>query len=216
MDFSGGGGSGSAASTAVVVNQRSVALKLGAEVTMCNKALRMTVTDMQRRPMSTFSGYSLDSETNSGGAVGVSSTDDIVIQVSMKYEWNVNTYTQAVTAAGGNGNAPGTLGDILKSGTLMYISGEDANGGPYVVADVIQASSERQGDGLQIGSQWDYNILESPLPETSKTAEGSILFRVASTASNLKLFIVSPDAGQDVTSGDIQNGDVTLYSLDLT
>ena len=213
MDFSGG--SSSSAPDVLVVNQRSVALVLNDENVMCNDALRLTVTGMQRRPMSTFQGYSLEGE-NSTGSVGTDSNDDIVIQVDLKFEWNINTYNSNT----GGASAPSTLGEIMRLGKLLYIQGEDANGERYLAAETISAdttsSSSGASENLQLGSQWDYNVLNAKLPETSKTAQGSILFKVASTASDLKMYLISPDGGQDITGGDIMSGNVTLYTLDLT
>lgn len=205
----------------ITVSQTSYEIEMDAVNTLCNGALRLTVTDMQRRPTSIFSGSSISGSNLSGSnstEVTGTNTTDIAIQIDVSYTWNINTYTSAVTAAGGDvSNEPGTLGDLLNPGTLMYIQGTDSDGNVYQTADVIVPSSQDDVNQLAINSQWDYDVLNSDLPETSVTKTGSILMRVASTAKDLELVIITPTSGQDAEDEDaVMAGNIAKYVLPLT
>lgn len=219
----GGGGGDSTAENAITVAQTSYQIEENAVNNMCNGAMKFTVTGMQRRPTSVFSGADIQGgnqgmDGTSDSQVGAAASTDIAIQVDVSYTWNVNTYIQAVTAAGGQASStPSSLGDVLVPGTLMYVSGSDADGNPYMSADIISPSAQEDVNALAINAQWDYDVLNSPLPETSVTKTGSFLLRVPSTVNNLKLVIVTPMAGQDFTNlNNIGNAETYMYELPLT
>jgi hypothetical protein len=209
----------------VAVSQTAYQIELDAINTMCNGALKLTVTDVQRRPTSIFSGASISSagggsssgyDGTSDTQISTSTTTDIAIEVDVSLTWNVNTYTQAVAATGASSsNAPSTLGDILIPGSYMYISGTDSDGNPYMSADIISPSSQENINALAINAQWDYDILNSSLPETSVTKTGSILFRVPSTVNDLQLNILTPMGGQAIGS-DITSSTTYSYVLELS
>lgn len=213
----------STAENAITVAQTSFQIEENAVNNMSNGAMKFTVTGMQRRPTSVFSGASIQGgnqgmDGTSASQVGAASETDVAIQVDVSYTWNVNTYISAVTAAGGQASStPSTLGDVLIPGTLMYVTGNDADGNTYMSADIISPDAEKDVNALAINAQWDYDVLNSPLPETSVTKTGSFLLRVPSTVNNLKLVIVTPMGGQDFTNVDnISAGETYMYELPLT
>ena len=213
----GGGGEGSNEENVLVLSQENIAMTPGAENPMCNNALKLTVTDMQRRPLSTFANASISTGTSGQGYTTSASTDDVVIEVDISYTWNINTYNTALASTGANSASPSTLKDLLRPGTLMYIAGADENGEPYIVSDVIQPEKQEDTNALAINYQWNYDILNTPLPEASKRLDGSMLFRCASTASNLKLYIITPMSGQAADDDNaLLAGQVSQYTLDLT
>lgn len=189
----------------------------------CNGAMKLTVTDVQRRPMSTFSGAQISggssgSSSSSSSSVTSASDNSIVLQIDISYTWNQNTYLQAVSKATGQApSPPSTLKDILQPGTLMYVEGEDADGNLYRSADILVPKKEEDVNQLAINSQWDYDAIDSSLPEASVTKTGSVLMRVASTAKNLKLVMYTPTGGQDVTNKDaVTAGTINMYEMSLS
>lgn len=207
--------------TAVQVDQTSYKIETNAVNNMCNGAMKMMVTGMQRRPMSIFSGANISAgnalDSTSDTTVGEASTTDIAIQVDISYTWNTSTYTQALAAAGETSpQVPTTLIECFAPGTLMYVTGTDADGNPYMSADIISPEAQEDVNALAINAQWDYDVLNSPLPETSVTKTGSFLLRVPSTVNNLSLIIVTPMGGQSVSSQDIGLGETYIYELPLT
>lgn len=221
-----GGGSSSSNDNTMAVSQTAYTIELGAVNNMVNNALKLTVTDIQRRPTSVFSGSNISKGSgNADGMDGTSETQvgaanatDIAIQVDISLTWNVNTYTQAVLAAGGQAsNVPETLEEALMPGTYMYISGTDADGNDYMSADIISPSAQENVNALAINAQWDYDIMHSQLPEASVTKTGSFLIRVPSTVDNLKLNIMTPAGGQEIGgSNDITTGTTYIYELPLS
>ena len=218
----GGGGGEESNSNVIQVSQTSYEIQRNAVNDMVNRGLKFTITDMQRRPMSVFSGSSISKsqamEGTSATEVSAAATTDIVVQVDVSFTWNVNTYATALANNGTTMNkAPSTLTDLFQPGKLMYIQGEDADGNLYQSADIIEPEEQKDVNQLAINSQWDYSVMSSPLPETSVTKTGSFLLRVPSTAKNLKLIFVTPTSGQDVTQPDtVGAGNVAVYELPLT
>lgn len=220
----GGGNSNSGtAENAITVAQTSYQIEENAVNNMCNGAMKFSITGMQRRPTSVFSGASIQGvsqgmDTTSDSQVSAAATTDVAIQVDVSYTWNVNTYIQAVTAAGGQASStPSNLIDVFVPGTLLYVSGMDADGNPYMSADIISPDPQEDVNALAINAQWDYDVLNSPLPETSVTKTGSFLLRVPSTVNNLKLVVVTPMGGQDFTNvNNIGNGETYMYEFPLT
>ena len=206
--------------TLATLSQRTFQLEKNAVNDMCNGGLKLTYLDMQRRPMSTFAGQELSSAGLSGtendGDVSELQTNDIAIQVDVSFTWNVNTYIDTTTAVlGESADIPSTLGEILQPGVLMYVQGEDADGNEYLSGDIIHVEEE-ENSPLATSSSWNYDILDTLLPETSVTSQGSFLIRVASTARNLTLYIVTPVGGQNIDPEEIFNRSVDIYELPLT
>lgn len=218
-----GGGGSDENENFVSVSQTAYTIELGAVNNMVNNALRLKVTDVQRRPTSIFSGATIngaDADGMSGTAsstVGEANTTDIAIQVDVSFTWNVNAYVTAVGQAGGQVSAvPETLGDALVPGTYMYVSGVDADGNEYMSADIISPAAQDDVNALAINAQWDYDVLNSSLPETSVTKTGSFLIRVPSTVDDLKLNIMTPMAGQSMGgTEDITTSTTYIYELPL-
>lgn len=220
-----GGGSDENTNT-MAVSQTAYTIERNAVNNMVNNALKLTVTDIQRRPTSVFSGADISKGSGSSDGidgttesqVGEANTTDIAIQVDVSLTWNVNTYTQAVLAAGGQAsNVPETLEEALVPGKYMYISGTDADGNDYMSADIISPSAQENVNALAINAQWDYDVMHAKLPEASVTKTGSFLIRVPSTVDNLKLNIMTPMAGQAVGgSSDITTGTTYIYELPLS
>lgn len=199
------------------ITQEDYNVPIGAETLMCNGSLRMTFTNIQRRPTSIFSGASVDSNGLSGAeastVTSVAVSTDVAIQIDCSYTYNTNTYQAAVASS----SSPSTLNEILTPGTLMYIQGEDENGEKYFSDDVIIPTAETTISSLSTNSKWDYDILNSALPETSVTKTGSFIFRVTSTATNLRLVIYSPSDGTDVSNAeDVLAGSHDTFTLKLT
>ena len=204
---------------ATTLQQSAVQVSLGAQNAMVNNALQMTITDVQRRPLSVFEGATISGSDTNASSVSAMSTNEIAIQVDVNFTWNVNTYTTALAAAGASTSAtPSSLEDLLAPGTLMYIEGVDADGNPYRASDIIVPAEQENVNSLAINSQWDYAVIEADLPETSVQATGSILFRVASTARDLQLVMITPTSGQDITRADTvaTSGNTTTYTLPLS
>ena len=216
-DLPGMSSSSSSAENAVMVSQTSILINENAENNMCNNALKLKVTGVQRRPTSVFFGSSIQSgsgddiDSSSERRVSEATATDIVIQVDVSFTWNPNTFNQQTNGA----SKPSKLGDILKPGSLMYVVGNDSYGNNYKSADIITPEAEKDVNALAINAQWDYNILNSELPETSVVKNGSFLIRVPASIYNLKLMIVSPMGGQGLDEGGITNSEVYLYELPL-
>ena len=205
--------------TGTQVAQTNIQINLNAENDMCNDALKLTVTGIQRRPTSIFAGSDIATSQMAGtnaSEVSVANSNDIAIQVDVSFRWNINTYTSAVTAAGGQPNTSSltTLGALLQPGSLMYVEGVDSDGNIYQSADIITPAQQENVNALSIDAQWDYDVLNSDLPETSVTKTGSFLIRVPSTVQDLKLIIQTPTSGQPIDR-DISGGGTYIYELPL-
>lgn len=217
-------GGGSQPDNSVQVSQTTFQLEENAVNDMCNAALKLQVTGMQRRPTSTFAGSSISGSKTLDGTndtqVGAASTTDIAIQVDISYTWNINTYINALANAGQNTSSAASsirsLSDLLRPGELMYIQGYDADGNLYTSADIIVPSPQDNINALAINAQWDYDVLNSALPETSVTKNGSFLIRAPSSVRDLKLVINTPIAGQDVSNVDLTSSNCYIYELPLT
>lgn len=206
---------------AVKVSQTTFQINEDAINDMCNSALKLTVTGMQRRPTSTFAGSSIAGSDLSGAnasSVSATNSNDIAIQVDVSYTWNINTYMTALENAGqstSGSNNFRSLSELLKPGTLMYVEGVDGDGNPYFSADIITPDAQDDVNALAINAQWDYDVMHSALPETSVTKTGSFLLRVPSTAQDLKLVINTPMAGQPIDD-DVSYATYYTYELPLT
>jgi hypothetical protein len=202
------------------------AIKVGAQNPMVDDALQMTVTNVERRPVSTFtnamSGSDGTSSSDSSSNTNDSSDDEkVAIEVDISYTYNPTTLKTNVSNYGGEiSQDPDTLSDVLLLGELMYITGEDATGSKYVSTDVLSVatgSSDSSDNTLGTNAQWDYDVLNSQLPQAAQTKTGSIIFTVSSTARNLTLHIITghenanPLDAESVGSGNNYN-----YTLDLS
>lgn len=211
---------GSSQPAGVKISDTMIEIKQNAVNNMCNDALKLTVTGMQRRPTSIFAGAGIEKGSDVGGTnestVSVANSNDIAIQVDVSFTWNINTYIAALEAAGASNSSAqvSTLGELLLPGTLMYVTGFDTDGNPYQSADIIVPEKQENVNALAINSQWDYDVLNSELPETSVTKTGSFLIRVPSTVSDLKLIMNTPTSGQPVDD-DISAGGSYIYELPL-
>lgn len=210
--------------SAIQIAQTSYAIQRNAVNDMCNGGLKLSVSNIQRRPLSVFSGSSISQSSEmqsspmSNSTVESVNTTDIAIQIDMSYTWNANTYASAIAQAGGTvNNTPSKLKDLLQPGSLLYVTGKDQDGNPYMSASIVTPNAQKDVNGLGINSQWDYDIINSSLPEPSVTKTGSLILKVPSTVTDLKLVMVTPMGGQDVmTPKDVPNGNTSIYTLDLT
>ena len=206
----GGGNSGSNENIPTYTEQQ-IEIVPGAANKMCNDSLTLTVVDVQRRPVSVFQGGSVSGGTSSG-TVGVESSNDVVLEVDLAISYNNNTLLASAPNA-----KPKVLNDLLQNGTLMYIQGVDQDGQPYISSSVITPEQQSDVDSLSINSQWDYNILNSELPDASDSKSGSILFEVSSQAKNLQLIIVTPNGNPDPLKADsVMSGTKKIYMLPLS
>lgn len=204
---------GGASERVDVTTQSYIDIAVGAENTLANGSVKMTVLNMERRPVSTF--QDANGLTSAGG---VGSSNDIVVQIDLRYTYNANTLSSVTSQAGGSiSSLPSTLGDILMPGSLMYIQGTDQNGEAYVSATVLRPSSTGDSSRLGVNAQWDYDLLFSQLPQATEEKNGSILFQVSSTARDLQLVIITPDANANpFDANSVSNGNSRIYVLDLT
>lgn len=210
-------GSSSTDTSTLTIVSDAYELTLGATNSFCNGALQISFDAVQRRPISIFEGASI-SGSSSSSSVSATSSSEIAIQVDVSFTWNVNTYNEMLTAAGNSSASPSTLSDLLQPGELMYIQGTDADGNTYLASDLVIPSTSVEDNELATTSTWDYSVINTSLPETSVSQSGSIIFRVASTAQNLELVIITPTGGQDASNGaDIMtSGSYAIYILPLS
>lgn len=209
--------SDSSDTTTLTIVSDAYELTLGATNSFCNGALQISFNAVQRRPVSIFEGASI-SGSSSSTSVSATSSSEIAIQVDVSFTWNVNTYNEMLSAAGNGTSSPSTLSDLLQPGELMYIQGTDADGNTYLASDIIIPTVDVEDNELATTSTWDYSVINTSLPETSVSQSGSIIFRVASTAQNLELVIITPTGGQDATDGSdiMTTGSYSTYILPLS
>lgn len=201
-----------------VKTESTIKLEKGAENTMLNGALKLTVLDVQRRPISVFqttTGTDAKSDTRSDTSV---SNTDIIIEVDIRYTYNQSTLSSNTQQAGGDApDTPRSLGEALTHDGLMYIQGKDADGESYTSSTIMNTGTTASAGTLGINSQWDYNLSTSALPQTSEEKRGSILFRVASTAKDLNLVIVTPMKNADPLDAEsITSGSHDTYIMDIS
>lgn len=205
---------------AMVTSSTKITMKKGAENKMFNNSVTLSVLDFQRRPVSLFQGASTqssDAGSSTSGTVGTTSTNDVALQIDFSYMWNPNTYATNTTNAGGtNTSAPRTLDSVLQPGKLMYIQGKDQYGELYTTSTIITPDTE-EDNTLSLNQQWDYNLLQSDLPQASDTKKGSVVFQVSTNVTDLELIIITPDNNANPTQADsVLSGSNKIYSIDLT
>lgn len=223
---SGGNGSksGTASSNANVTRTTSsaYAIKIGAKNPMANDAIQLTVTGVERRPVSTFTN-AMQGASRSSSSSNTNTADDtnrVAIEVDVSYTYNSTTLTTNTEQYGGNVNGSvNTLSDLLLPGELMYITGTDQNGSEYIASDVLAVTtgSSSSSNTLGTNAQWDYDVLDSALPQAAQTKTGSMVFVVSSTAKDLTLHIITANKNASPTDAEaVGAGNNYHYTLDLS
>lgn len=198
------------------VTSQSVQVKQGAKNIMCNNGMQLMITGVQKRPISTFAGADVLLDTNDSEGVNEMSSRSIVVEVDLSITFNDTTYKQVTQAAGGDEDPPQVVSDVLVPGSLIFISGEDMNGEPYVSYTIIQPESGSVPSQAITNSQWKYSILEEPIPEASATLNGSVLFKVSATAKNLQLNIYSADNNPEpLDEESVRGGNNKRFVFDI-
>lgn len=218
-----GGGSSSASNANVTRTTSSAyAIKIGAKNPMANDAIQLTVTGVERRPVSTFTN-AMQGASRSSTSSNTNTADDtnrVAIEVDVSYTYNSTTLTTNTEQYGGNVNGSvNTLSDLLLPGELMYITGTDQNGSEYIASDVLAVTtgSSSSSNTLGTNAQWDYDVLDSALPQAAQTKTGSMVFVVSSTAKDLTLHIITANKNASPTDAEaVGAGNNYHYTLDLS
>ena len=212
IPFLGGGGGKTLTSESVQIAQN-------AKNPLVNDSLMLTVTGIQRRPLSVFQGSSVKEAGSQAGSgrVDSSSSDFVIVEVDMNIEYNANTLMSSAEKANIKAS---TLEDLLLPGELMMITGKDQNGGDYTSCDILIPETDEETQAAASSSfsngDWDYSLIKSELPTMSQTKSGSILFKVSPTASDLKLVIVTANGNPlPLDAEAVQNGNKKVYYLDI-
>lgn len=200
----------------VYVTSQSVEMVQGAKTQLCNNALTMTVTGIQKRPVSTFAGASVINDVADSTGINEMSSTSIIIEVDMALTFNENTFQQVTAAAGGSSKAPSQVSDILVPGSLVFVTGKDPNGGDYVSRAIVMPESQAMPSQAIMNSQWHYSILKEILPEASETLTGSMLFKVSAKARDLKLIIYTANNNPEpLNEESVRLGNNKMLVLDL-
>jgi len=186
-----GGGGGSSDEEIHYVTSQTVQVERGAKNSLCNNGMVLTITGVQKRPISTFAGAEVEFDTGDSQGVNEMSSTSIVIELDMSITFNDNNFKQVTQAAGGDEDPPETISEVLVPGSLIFITGTDPNGGDYTSYTVIKPETRNTTSQAISNAQWKYNILDEPIPEASTTLNGSLLFKVSSNAKNLQFNIYS-------------------------
>lgn len=220
--FGGGSGgeSGDSSSDTQIRRTTSSAyeVKLGAQNPMANDSLQMVITNVERRPLSTFTNLNDTDASSQSKNFDDMSDQDIAIEVDISYTFNSTTLTTNTQQYGGElSSLPSNLSDVLLPGELMYITGIDADGNEYIASDVLQVRSSDASSTLGTNAQWDYNVLDSALPQAAQTKTGSMVFEVSSTASDLTLHIITASKNAEPLDSDaVATGNNYHYTLDMS
>ena len=202
------GGTSSSNANVTRTTSTAYAIKIGAKNPMVNDAVQLTVTGVERRPVSTFANATSDD------------TNRVAIEVDVSYTYNSTALTTNTQQYGGNINGSvTTLSDLLLPGKLMYITGKDQNGSEYVASDVLAVNTGTQTADNTLGTnaQWDYDVLDSELPQAAQTKTGSMVFIVSSTAKDLTLHIITANKNASPTNEEaVGAGNNYHYTLDLS
>lgn len=185
------GGGDSSDEDITYVTSQTVHVEKGAKNILCNNGMQLTITGVQKRPISTFAGASVEFDTVDSQGVNEMSSTSIAIELDMSITFNDNTFKQVTQAAGGDESAPETISQVLVPGSLIFISGTDPNGGDYLSYTIIKPENGNTPSQAISNAQWKYNILDEPVPEASATLNGSLLFKVSANAKNLQFNIYS-------------------------
>lgn len=193
------------------------AMKIGAQNPMANDALQMTITNVERRPISTFVNANDSKTASSDGAAATDDEDNLIaVEIDMQYTFNPTTLSTNTEQAGGDKpGTPSTLSDVLLPGELMYITGKDTDGNEYIASDILTVNANN--DTLGTNAQWDYSLLDSALPQAATKKSGSVIFEVTSTASDLTLHIITANDNSDPLDGEaVAGGNNYHYTLGLS
>lgn len=211
-----GGGSSSSGENITYITTQTVAVKQGAANIMCNNGMTLTITGVQKRPISTFAGASVLNDTNDSQGVNEMSSTSLVVEIDMSIKFNDTTFRQVTQAAGGDEDPPSVVSDVLQPGSLIFISGTDPNGGEYRSYTTIHPESVDAPSQAISNSQWRYDILNQPIPEASATLNGSLLFKVSATAQNLQFNIFSAYNNADpLDEAAVRSGNNQQFILDI-
>jgi len=218
LGLAGCGGSSSSDTETIIMSTSTIQMEKGADNRMCNNGLKLTVLDVQKRPLSTFSGASVLYDSSDSSGANEMSSAYIAIQVDMKVAFNASNFQQATSSAGGDEDAPTVLSDILIPGSLIFVRGTDSiTGGSYTSYSIIQPETQTDVNGLMLtGSSWNYNLISTVLPEASEERQGSIVFKVAAQATDLQLVIVTANGNSDPLDEDsVLSGNNQIYIYDI-
>ena len=218
------GGTSSSNANVTRTTSTAYAIKIGAKNPMVNDAVQLTVTGVERRPVSTFANAMQDASGGSSASSDNANTSDdtnrVAIEVDVSYTYNSTALTTNTQQYGGNINGSvTTLSDLLLPGKLMYITGKDQNGSEYVASDVLAVNTGTQTADNTLGTnaQWDYDVLDSELPQAAQTKTGSMVFIVSSTAKDLTLHIITANKNASPTNEEaVGAGNNYHYTLDLS
>lgn len=212
------GGTSSSNANVTRTTSTAYAIKIGAKNPMVNDAVQLTVTGVERRPVSTFANAMQDA--SGGSSASSDDTNRVAIEVDVSYTYNSTALTTNTQQYGGNINGSvTTLSDLLLPGKLMYITGKDQNGSEYVASDVLAVNTGTQTADNTLGTnaQWDYDVLDSELPQAAQTKTGSMVFIVSSTAKDLTLHIITANKNESPTNEEaVGAGNNYHYTLDLS
>lgn len=212
------GGTSSSNANVTRTTSTAYAIKIGAKNPMVNDAVQLTVTGVERRPVSTFANAMQDA--SGGSSASSDDTNRVAIEVDVSYTYNSTALTTNTQQYGGNINGSvTTLSDLLLPGKLMYITGKDQNGSEYVASDVLAVNTGTQTADNTLGTnaQWDYDVLDSELPQAAQTKTGSMVFIVSSTAKDLTLHIITANKNASPTNEEaVGAGNNYHYTLDLS
>lgn len=199
------------------------AIAIGAKNPMVNDAVQLTVTGVERRPVSTFTNAMRGSSGSGASSSNTNTSDDankVAIEVDISYTYNSTTLTTNTAQYGGNINGNvSTLSDLLLPGSLMYITGTDQNGSEYIASDVLAVNTNASSSTNTLGTnaQWDYDVLDSALPQAAQTKTGSMVFIVSSTAKDLTLHIITAEKNAaPFDEESVGSGNNYHYTLDLS
>ena len=212
------GGTSSSNANVTRTTSTAYAIKIGAKNPMVNDAVQLTVTGVERRPVSTFANAMQDA--SGGSSASSDDTNRVAIEVDVSYTYNSTALTTNTQQYGGNINGSvTTLSDLLLPGKLMYITGKDQNGSEYVASDVLAVNTGTQTADNTLGTnaQWDYDVLDSELPQAAQTKTGSMVFIVSSTAKDLTLHMITANKNASPTNEEaVGAGNNYHYTLDLS
>lgn len=211
--FGGGGKSDGV----TYVYSESVQVAEGAENRICNDSVALTITGVQKRPLTTFANADVINDTADKEGVSESLNTSLALEIDMEILFNSHTLQEVTEAAGGKNKQPKRVSEVLMPGSLIFIRGTDPNGGKYSSYAIIKPQDQTNPNQAIANSQWNYNLMDATLPEASETLTGSVLFKISSRAEDLQLVIFTannnPDPLKDksVMSG---NNKALIFDID--
>lgn len=209
-----GGGDGE--QTYTYITSQTIEVVPGAQTKLCNDSLTMTVTGIQKRPVSTFANANVEYDNAGNEGANEMSSTSVIIEVDMALTFNENTYMQVTQAVGGKPKAPSSVADIFAPGELMFVRGKDPNGGDYQSYAVVMPETQTAPSQAISNSQWHYDLLDQQLPEASETITGSMLFKVSAKAHDLQLIVYTADNNAEPLDGEsVRLGNNKTLILDL-